>query len=142
MKKWAWWLAGGLLTLAGAYFLFFPSTYYSHDLRLEPAANELRPIIDKLEKYKYSHGSYPGNLAEIGVDDGKQTNGLPRIGYFAETGSNGKNEMDFAGSDKTEKIIGYEVYVDTWNGGLFYEHTDLHHGWAFNFGEKEQFLDL
>ena len=100
------------------------------------------PIIAKIEDYKRQHGSYPSTLSAIGIDDGAKEGGLPKIGYFAETGSNGKNETDFAGSDQSQKIIGYEIYIDVLNGGLFYNHTDLHEGWFFNYGESEQQLDL
>jgi hypothetical protein len=133
-------LTAAVLLAASTAYVFVP--YYSHDPRLEIAANKLRPIITKLEDYKRTHGDYPASLDAIGIDDGGKRGSLPKIGYFAETGSNGKNEIDFAGSDRSQKIIGYEIYIDVLNGGLFYNHTDLHEGWFFNSGESEQTLDL
>jgi hypothetical protein len=142
--KLKWWLLVGAIVPLAALVAYIFMPYCSHDPRLEFLANKLRPIIAKLEDYKHMHGAYPAKLSVIGVDDGdgKGAMGLPLIGYLAETGSNGKNEVNFAGSDLSQKIIGYEIYLDTTNGGLFYINEDIDQGWYFNYGESRQKIEL
>ena len=120
--------------------LFIP--YFSYDPRLEIIAYRLRPIVAKIEEYNREHGTYPSKLKDVGIDEGKRSNGLSKITYLAETGFVGKNEIDFEVTSSSDKKIGFEIYIENWCGALFYENTSLSHGWYFNFGESEMKLNL
>jgi hypothetical protein len=103
----------------------FPPGYkpQAHDPRLEPIAEQMRPIIEKIETLRKTTGHYPLQLEDEALRDGIQVHHTKVMILYDPT---------------DQQSSGYSLLARIgWDPSLTYNQTPDKKGWFFDPGDGE-----